>query len=169
MFTTGLEAAGAERARTTMRARSARNRSCERSKARPSASHAVRATASSGAPRLELQQPRLGCARGDDLDPLLRLPRLEAVVRLEQLVERAAERAVEQAGEAIGREQRALERDRVAVGEPHAHDLQDKSARGHLQRGGGLGVRLDRRGGEHARVGLEALAAQVGGQPGEAA
>ena len=70
------------------------------------------------------QQPRLGGARGDDLDALLRLARHQAVVRLEQLVQRAAERAVEQVGEALGREQRPLQRDRLAVGEPHADDLE---------------------------------------------
>src|SRR5438477_168013 len=38
--------------RTTIRARSARKRSCERSNGRPPASHAVRATASSAAPQV---------------------------------------------------------------------------------------------------------------------
>src|SRR5918992_913429 len=105
---------GAERARTTIRARSARNRSCERSNGRPSASHAVRAA----------EQARLGAAGGDDLDALLRLSRLERVLGLEELVQRARERAVEQAGEPVGGEGRPLERDRVAVGEADAHDLE---------------------------------------------
>jgi hypothetical protein len=39
---------------------------------------------------------------------------------------------------------------------------------GQPERGGGLGIRLDGRRRQDAGVGLEALAAQVGGQPGEA-
>ncbi len=165
---TSLGAAGAARARTTIRARSARNRSCERSNAAPSASQAVRATASSGAPRRRPEQPRLGGARGDDLDALLGLARHEAVAGLEQLVQRAAQRAVEQVREALGREQRALERDRIAVGEPDADDLQHEVLLRQPERRGGVGVRLDGRRRQHPGVGLEALAAQVRGQPGEA-
>ena len=121
---TTVGAAGVDRARTTIRARSAAEqvvRALER------AAVGIPRGARDGEQRRAPAQPeqaRLGGAGGDDLDPLLRLAGHQAVVRLEQLVQRPGERAVEQVGEPLGREAGALERDRLAVGEAYAHDLE---------------------------------------------
>ena len=118
--------------------------------------------------RAHLEHARLGGGRTDDLDPLLGLVRVQAVAGLEQLVQRPGQRAVEQAGEAVGREAGALERDRLLVGQAYPHHLEHQRPLGHVQRSGGLGVRADGGGREHARARLEALPAQVRRQPRQA-
>ena len=95
-------------------------------------------------------------------------PGLQPVLDREQLVQRSAERAVEQVREAAGRERaRSSE-----IGSPSARRTRTISSTSssppRRERGRHLGVGPDHRGRDHARVGLEALAAQVGGQAGQA-
>src|SRR3954447_20190447 len=99
------------RTRTTIRTRSARKRSFERSNGRPSSDQAVRAIDTSGEPA-RTSRTRASAAvapapppRRPAPPPPLRGPaRPRAVARLEQLVQRPGERAVERAGEAVGGE-----------------------------------------------------------------
>ncbi len=161
---TALPSAAGSRVRTrvTMRTRSARKRSCERSNGRPSASTTrcarSRRAARRRAPRAPAPRPRVAptTSMRSSASPGAGRSRTRAARRASR-----RERAVEQAGEAVGREARALERDRLAVGEADAHDLEHERAAGQVERGGRLGVGPDRRGREHARADLEALPAQV--------
>jgi hypothetical protein len=111
------------------------------------------------------EQPCLARAGRHDLDPLFRLARLQPVLGLQELVQRARQGPVEQTGEALGGKARPLERDRLAIGQPHAHHLEHEVD---AQRRRGVAVRLQRRRREHASVGLEALTAQVVRQAREA-
>ena len=52
---------------------------------------------------------------------------------------------IQEAGEPLSRERRALQRDRLQIGEPHADDLVHQRVRAEPERGGGLVRRADRR------------------------
>ena len=61
--------------------------------------------------------------------------------RVAQFVDRPAERALGQTRHQLGREDRVLERDRHAVGEPDAHQVDDELVLGDAQGRGRLGRR----------------------------
>ena len=147
----------------TIRIRSPRKTSCERSTGRPR--RGVRGALDEHHRRAGLDAERLGLVGTGErrLEPLEGAHGNLVVAAADQLVERAVERLVEQAGKRVGGVRAALERDGRAVREAHALDREHARPE---QRLVGLGVALACA--QHPRAGGDAEAAELVGEGGGA-